>query len=444
MSPGEVGHCQRRPSRKLVLTIREVRPSTSPPETGDDHERYMTGMKLRTPVLAAVCVVAAVSACGTAQRSPGASTNSATSPSATPSPAGRLLAFLVPGAGQSATVEWVTLTGDVKATAAFTTPKLSSWTNAGALLQPYAHLVDGSIFYVDAQGAIKTLAADGSANLATNLLLRPGQSIVSFAVAPDGQQVAASVLNYPPQHKPPPNNLADPFLEPGHWWYDYETASVGQPAQRVVSRDLGTFPNLGEPAGITTVVGWDQGGPLAILDTTLATQSSVFSELTPGKALVHLGRDGSHHDQIGGTGCIPLDSNAAGNVVCYTSTSPTTPQGCVTRYAVNSPAGSTLWSASWSDCRAYNPQLSPASDRFCTDSGAVYDQGGPPTQPPQSDRTQPETCKGWLDDSTVVLWGATASGSPQVYTFDLSSGTRVNVMTAFGTVDYLGSAGGTP
>lgn len=330
----------------------------------------------------------------------------------------------------------MTPSGEPRSKATFTTPKLSAWTNAASLLQPYAHVAVGSIFYVDAQGTIRALAPDSSVSVATNLLLRPGQNIVSFAVSPDGRSIAASVLNYPPQHNPPPNSLADPFLEPGDWWYDYETATVGQPANRVVSRDLGTFP----PTDITTVVGWDQGGPLAITDTQLATQSGVYSTRTPGKALIHLGPDGSHLDEVGGSSCTPLDWNAAGNVVCYTPGSPKAPGSvCVSQFAVNSSSGSTLWSASLNGC-VFNPQLSPASDRFCTDSGSVYNQNGSPTKLPQTNPSQPETCKGWFGNSTLVLWGADTS-SRTVYTFDLTSQARATVMAAFGTIQYLGSVG---
>src|SRR5207248_2997622 len=112
--------------------------------------------------------------------------------------------------------------------------------------------------------------------------------------SPDGEQVAASVLNYPPRHDPPPNSLSDPFLEAGDWWYDFETAAVGGSAQRVISRDLGTFPNLGFPRGITTVYAWDAGGPVAITQTLMATQQPPLSEITPGRGLIHLSADGSH------------------------------------------------------------------------------------------------------------------------------------------------------
>jgi hypothetical protein len=396
-------------------------------------------------------VLAFLAACGggagdsaTLSPSPHPSPTSAASPSPTPpSLSDRRLAFLLSNSDrQTSTVEWVTPTGDVEAKATFPTPELSAWTNAAPLLQPYAHVVDGSIFYVDAQGRIATLASDGSTKIVSNLLLRSGQNIVSFAVSPDAQSIAASILNYPPRHNPPPNSLSDPFLQPGGWWYDYETAVVGQPAHRVVSRDLGSFPNAAEPADITTVIGWDQGGPVAISDTQLAFQSPIISTLTAGKALVHLGPDGSHHDQLGSSSCAPLDWSPAGNVVCYTVVN-TLPSGdCVAHFAVKPATGMALWAAS-SECNyGFNPRLSPASDRFCTDRGTVYNQSGSTNQLPKSAPTGADACLGWLDDSTVVLFAGMAQ-IPQVYTLDLASQARNVVMTArFGVVQYLGSVAG--
>ena len=397
-------------------------------------------MSARTAACLAATVILGVAGCSIGQKAPAAAPVTPSAPTAGVSAsAGRLLAFLVPGASQTATVEWVTPTGRVTAKAGFTVPRLTPWGNAGTLMQPYAHLAAGSIYYLDAQGAVRRLGADGSTSIATNLLLRSGQNVVSFAVSPDGRKIAATVLNYPPQHNPPPTSLGDPFLEPGDWWYDYETATAGQPATRVVSRDLGSFyPNLGVPSHITTVFGWDRGGPVGILDTLLAAQQPPFSALTPGKALIHLGSGGSHLDQLGGSGCIPLDSNSAGNVVCYYSSSPKTVDGCITQYVVTSPAGTRLWSASWTGC-VYNPRLSPASDRFCTDSGAVYSENAPLVRLPSSLSSAPDACQGWLDDSVAVLTGAAANGALHVYTLDVVTGKRTSLMPASSGVKYLGS-----
>jgi hypothetical protein len=357
--------------------------------------------------VAAVLAIGVLTACGSVPQRTAGSGSSSPTPVASPSPARRLLALLLPeaGGGSGATVEWTDGSGSVQAKSPFLTPVLSPWTNAAPLLQPYARTAAGLIFYVDAQGVIRTLGPDGSVKTATTLVLRPGQNIVSFAVSPDGRRIAASILNYPPAANPPPSTPAGPFLEPGDWWYDYETATVGQAAQRVFSRYLGTYPPAIEPNGVTTVVGWDTGGPLAVTDTQLSMQYPPLSVLTPGAALVHLGPDGTHLDQVGGAGCIPLDATGEGNVVCYTSSSPKNSSGCVLQYLVNSTAGATLWSASWDGC-VYNPPLSPLRDRFCTDSGRVYNRSGTATSLPQTNATRPETCLGWVDDSTVVLLDA--------------------------------------
>ncbi|MDR3083718.1 MAG: hypothetical protein LBV60_22850, partial [Streptomyces sp.] len=329
----------------------------------------------------------------------------------------------------------MTKTGEVRAKATFTAPVVGGWTNAAPVLQPYARVANGLIFYVNAQGTISSLAPDGSVKRATNLTLRPGQNIISFAVSPDGRKIAASILNYPPPHNPPPQSISDPFLEPGEWWYDYATATVGQAAQRVVSRDLGTYPQVVQPNGITTVVGWDQRGPVAVTDTTLATQGGILSSLTPGMALVNLGADGSHLDQIGGAGCIPLDTTVSGDVICYSSNAPGAPGVCPAQYLVNSATGATLWSASLNGCVS-NPRLSPESDRFCTDSGVVHNKSGTTTSLPQSSLPQSDTCQGWVDDSTVVLFGA-----GQAYTFEVTSQARITLINGPG-VRYLGTSGG--
>jgi hypothetical protein len=405
----------------------------------------MTAMRLRVVAAAALLAIVALTACGSVPHRTAGSGTSSPTPVANPSPVRRLLALLLPeaGGGSAATVEWTNGTGNVQAKATFTTPVLSPWTNATPLLQPSAKAAVGLIFYVDAQGIIRTLGPHGSVKTATTLVLRPGQNIVSFAVSPDGRRIAASILNYPPPHNPPPSSASGPFLQPGDWWYDYETATVGQAAQRVVSRDLGTYPTAIEPTGVTTVVGWDAGGPVAVTDTQLSMQYPPFSTLTPGSALVQLGPDGSHLDQVGDAGCIPLDTTGNGDGVCYTTSSPKNSSGCVLRYLVNSSAGAALWSASWNGC-VYNPRLSPLSDRFCTDSGTVYNKSGTTTSLPETNATRPETCLGWVDDSTVVLLGSAGAPVGQVYTYDLVSQTRTNLTTAWPGVQYLGTVGGKP
>ena len=364
--------------------------------------------------------------------------------SATPSPTRPLIAFLLPDADHGATVEWATAQGRAVAQEKFATAKLSAWTNAGFLLQPNARLAAGNIFYVDAAGVIRSLGPDGKVTVITSLELRAGQNIVSFAPSPNGRQVAASILNYPPVHNPPPNTLTDPFLERGHWWYDYETADAGRPAIRVVSRDLGEFSNcsnaaagtvcLAEPAGVTTVVGWDDAGPVAITDTQLSAQSPPPSSRTPGSALVHLGFDGSHSEPLGGAGCRPLDENAAGQVICW---HPRDDAGYPRDFVVTTTAGAPVWSA---DLRAQgytsNPLLSPLGDRFCV-TGKVYSQGAPPTTLPSTAPNSHETCKGWLDDTTVILWSSTGD----LYSMNLITAERKPLMTAFGVVTFLGTVG---
>ena len=383
------------------------------------------------------------SAAGGPSPTPPATASPSSVTSASPSPPRPLIAILLPAPDHGAIVEWVSAKGQVVAHETFATPKLSAWTNAGFVLQPNARLAAGTIFYVDPYGVIRGLAPDGRVTVITSLQLRPGQNIISFAPSPNGRQVAASILNYPPVHNPPPNNLTDPFLEPGHWWYDYETAAAGGPAIRVVSKDLGEFSNcanaavgvacLAEPAGVTTVVGWDRDGPVAITDTQLSAQSPPPSSRTPGSALVHLGPDGSHSEQLGGAGCRPLDENSAGQVICW---HPRDDAGYPGDFVVTTTAGAVVWLA---DLRSQgytsNPLLSPLGDRFCV-TGKVYGQAAPPTTLPSTSPNSRETCVGWLDDTTVLLWSSTG----ELYSMNLSTGERSPLLTPFGTVTFLGVA----
>ena len=74
----------------------------------------------------------------------------------------------------------------------------------------------------------------------------------------------------------------------------------------------------------------------------------------------------------------------------------------------------------------------------------MYDKSGTTTSLPETNATRPETCLGWVDDSTVVLLASAGAPVGEVYAYDLVSQTRANLTTAWPGVQYLGTVGGNP
>ncbi len=255
-----------------------------------------------------IALLLALAGCGGGQ---GQTSHSPKPRAVTPSAsATNLLVIASLDVGSSMTVRLVDGKGRVTAAAQFTPPPLPTLSNCADLLQPPVRVANGAVFYADSAGVVRRLAADGTVSDVTAFKLTNKQQELSFAVSPDGRQLIAIVLSTPPLHNPPPQTLGDPVFGPGTWSIDLENATAGSPATVALHKDLGSaFPRP------TVITGWDAFGATATLNSDICTQAALPS-LTYNGALVHLGLDGTHLEQIGGSSCQAWDELVNGTVLC--------------------------------------------------------------------------------------------------------------------------------
>jgi hypothetical protein len=253
----------------------------------------------------------------------------------------------------------------------------------------------GAVFYADGHGVVRRLGRDGSVTTVATFPATGSQQELSFAVSPDGRQLMASVLTAPPVHVPPPTTVEDPvFADNGHWSLELFTADAGQPAVSTFKRDLGgQFPRP------TVIVGWDAGGPLATINTQLATQQQTTSLRFAGDSLVHVGPDGTHLDQVAG-GCRPLDEAEDGSVLCLAGAVPG-------RYEIRRSSGELVWQQAAPDQPAGYPYVSPDGAHVAFENHVIGRDGrsltlGPAAAAGQGIPRGAILAQGWLDDHTVV------------------------------------------
>jgi hypothetical protein len=253
------------------------------------------------------------------------------------------------------------------------------------------------VFYADAQGVIHRLSPDGQAAIVATFPITDGsRQELSFAVSPDGRDLVASVLTTPP-HRDPRYFGDSVFVEGGHWTLELFRAGAGGAAVSTFSHDLGAQVT---PPAPMVVVGWDRHGPLATLNTVLATQGAPASLRFAGSALVHIGPDGTPQDHLGGQACQPLDELPDSTTLCSAGTA-------VRAYEVRDAAGTELWQRDLTAVDWLYPYLSPdasaiaASAAVLTKSGSTIALGAPPVQSSVGMVGQ-FRAEGWLDDHTVI------------------------------------------
>jgi hypothetical protein len=303
--------------------------------------------------------------------------------------------------------------GAVVAGTQFTSQARPGFTNAETILQLPVQVAGGAVYYADGAGVVRRLMPDRSVSVAATFPLTSDRQLLSWAVSPDGKHVIAIVITMPPLHNPPPQSLSDPFLQEGaHWLLSVEKADYGGPTAVTLTRDLGSYPAVRELRP-TLVVGWDAVGPIATLNTGLATQDGLRSARFNGDQLIHIGQDGTHLDRLGGSDCHALDELVDGTVLCASAGSigPDSISGPV---QVRTRQGEVVWTVpvAESEVELYlaEPLLSPDGDRVVAD-GVIY--GRP--QVASAERSIPgvvRSCgvEGWLDQYTVIVRTSSGTG----------------------------------
>ncbi|MBO0686198.1 MAG: hypothetical protein J2P45_23870 [Candidatus Dormibacteraeota bacterium] len=309
-------------------------------------------------------------------------------------------------AAGTAVVSLVDETGKTITSTTFTPPKLAVIGNAAAIRQYPVQVAAGAAYFADAEGVVRRIGRNGKVSTITTFPVRSAQDELSFAVSPDGSHLLASILSTPPLHVPPPATLGDPvFAEGGHWSLQLFTATPGSSPVSTLQKDLGTTPTP------TVVVGWDSNGPLASVNTALGSQNPSSLRFA-GDQLIHIGSDGTHLDQVGGTNCLPRDELLDGTVLCQVGTG-------FPSYEVRRADGGLVWQADNGGQGLFDLRLSPDGRRFTavlpgvappTGGNKIFTSGAPPggvALGATSGAAQTEAV-GWLDPGTVVL----AAGLP--------------------------------
>jgi hypothetical protein len=322
-----------------------------------------------------------------------ASSTAQTSPTTSPT---RIV--VLGGLNGRSTLTIADLAGRVLARATFTPMPHPLITNSAVIMPTPVRLAAGAAYYTEPTGQVHRLDPTGADAVVATFPLTTAQQELSFGVSPDGKQLMAMVLTAPPVHDPPPANLSQPFFQPGtRWSQELERATAGGATQSLVKTDLGPADS---PHGVgTTIAGWDDRGPLALLDTILAAQSPPASTHLPGSALVHLGPDGSRRDQVGSADCHPLDELHDGTILCYTGAWPST-------YEVRSAAGQVLWRQDLAGGFYYDPALSPDGQRIAVLNALFTRDVRPASIARQSTPQLPVQAAGWVTADTLAIRAA--------------------------------------
>ena len=240
------------------------------------------------------------------------------------------------------------LDGFARARATFKPRQVPAIPGGGtALMPPPAVVAAGAVYYADAEGKIRRLTRSGGVEEVTTFPTAKGQE-VWFAVSPDGKHLAATVLTVP-------------ATATGHWAADLETADAGGAATTVRHEDLGTSiprPDL--------VVGWDQGGPVVALNSTVVAVKGATVRYRPyrGSAVAHLDAAGNHGPALGGASCDPWYSEPAGTILCAAA-----------RPSVRDPQGNVIWTAPPGAYVLQGHALSPDSRHLAAQPVLITDAG---------------------------------------------------------------------
>ena len=329
-----------------------------------------------------------------------------TNPEATPAKDQTRIAVLEGGSSGGKSVLIIAdVSGHTLAQATFDSMPRPLIANAGDILPTSVRVAAGAAYYAEPTGKIHRLDPTGTDTIVATFALSTAQQELSFAVSPNGKQLIAIVVTAPAVHDPPPKDLSQPFFKEGaRWSTELERATAGGATESVLKTDLGPADR---PFGsVTTIAGWDDAGPVALLDTVLAAQQPPASTRLPGGTLVHLGADGTHLDQIGGPNCHPLDELRNGTILCYSGAWPRS-------YEVRTASGQVMWQQDLFGGFYYDPVLSPDGRRVAVQNTLFMQGLKAASVARQSTPQLPTQAQGWVTADTLAVH-ANSSGSVQL------------------------------
>ncbi|HEV2952734.1 MAG TPA: hypothetical protein VG015_01430 [Candidatus Dormibacteraeota bacterium] len=296
----------------------------------------------------------------------------------------------------------------------------------------------GGAYFMDSRGKVKRLDAHGVTAI-TTFPVDPRSVAPSFAVSPDGGQLMATILESPPLTGAPINGMdLSGAFGPGDWSFQTLLAKSGGIATATQTTDLGfggpLRVDVGPPGQVASspipflfdgtspipfqVIGWDDKGPLALVQPTIGRQYSPPNQQLDGLSLQHVAVDGRLLDQLGGRNCQPFAHSSDGTMACLTTTGPE-----AWSFQVESASGQPLWSPPrlpsdmYGDIYLYNPVISPDGDQLAshdyvfTKSGSISSAArlNLPSPPYSTDYYsklyRPDgdfTAEGWLNENTLI------------------------------------------
>jgi hypothetical protein len=292
------------------------------------------------------------------------------------------------------TVQIVSLKGDIVASAEFTAPALPFISDCARLAPPPIRVVGGAVFFADSAGVIHRLDPSGATSDVATFRLTSSQQFLSYAVGPDGKKLMAVVFSLPALLNPVPDFPADPYVPGGRWTLDVESANAGGPTTVGFHKDFGTsFPQTGP----TLIAGWDDRGPTATLASIYCVQQAIPSVEYTGTALIHIAPDGTHLDQIGGSGCQPWDELSDGTVLCGGAQWDS--------FAVRARDGTLLWSEH-PGCCIHEPRLSPDGQAVIEGGLRIRLRGSPASASFARVNGRTTQILGWAGNHFVVTVGS--------------------------------------
>jgi len=355
---------------------------------------------MKAPAIALLLL--AVAACGTPQTGPGASM--ASTPGS--KPAGLLFALLqshgTATSTQYDTVAIADLDGHMIASATFAPMPQPTTGCMGAILQPSAHTAGGKVFYGDAKGVVRSLAANGVTNVVTTFPMTSNQQMLSFAVSPDGTRLLGTVYTVPTNAWP-----CDGSASNAGYTFDTYTATSGSPSSLV---DHQTWS---KPQNALALTGWDAVGPIGTYPTVWSSQGRgpasslgvlVRVDAATGKPFAPFSDPSS---------CLVWDSVQSGAFVCtggsVTTGGGTAQQKVAQSVSVRDTSGTELWHFTATGQNApFSPILAPdglhamicCNDLDLADSHELLiGRDGAQVNLASGFRAY-----GWLDSATMVGW----------------------------------------
>jgi len=294
--------------------------------------------------------------------------------------------------GSPCTVAIVDRDGHVRARRTFNQPPPVMIGCEGSWIYSSVQVAGNAAYYLDDSGVVHRLSASGAVTEVAHFPIRTNQQIIWYAVSPDGGQLMAAMMVYTPLSPSWNPQQGCPIHEPGRTYEEIDLAAGGG--------STATLSDQTSPPKVTSVVGWDRIGPVAVPDSHMAYIGFIEGTVWGGPA-VHLDLGGRPAGgTIGGADCTALFGETTdGYLVCHDPKRPT----------VRDSAGKVLWSLKPLDPSddfsygliALSPDASHVafslSRQFAFDSSVIRSRDG--VRIGLGASFQP---RAWLDNQTII------------------------------------------